>query len=52
MEASNDTVGIEVEIWQRRVARSSKRVEKAVLDEPRKLDLEIWKLKDPQTYVP
>lgn len=41
MVALNDTVEIEVGIWPRHMARSSKRVEKAVLDELRKVDLEI-----------
>ena len=42
----------EVEIWQKHTARSSERVEKAVLDELRRLDLKTLKLKDPQTCVP
>ena len=40
MVALNDTLEKEVEISQRHMARSEKRVEKVVLDEPRKLDLE------------
>ena len=52
MVALNDTVEKEVEISQRHMAHSKRRVGKVVLDESRKLDLENWKRQDPQTYVP